>query len=124
MAMWPRSPTPMTTAVVPGVKQRRGLLTAWSAVSPASASAATSAGCSDGSSLTQTHAGLEQLGHAAVGVDAGEASLVAVHVVGEAAGPAQPTGDQRGQDHGVARGQVGDPGADLVDPAGVSWPRV
>ena len=46
----------MTTARVPGPRTGIAFLTAWIAVSPASASAAMSLGCSDASSLTTERA--------------------------------------------------------------------
>jgi hypothetical protein len=62
---------------------------------------------------------LQIVGVAAVGVDAGEGAGLAVHVVAGAAGPAQPAGDQRMHDHLVTLPDVGDRGADRLDPAGV-----
>ena len=56
MPMWPSPPAPWTTAVVPGHRRGTALRTAWYAVMPASASAATSAGLVEGSSLTQARA--------------------------------------------------------------------
>ena len=49
--MWPSPPAPITTVLVPAPRIGIAFLTAWIAVSPASASAAISVGCSDGSSL-------------------------------------------------------------------------
>ena len=63
--------------------------------------------------------GLQILGVATVGVDAGEFVGLAMHVVAGAAGAAQPAGDQRVQDHLVALGDVGHRRADGVHPAGV-----
>ena len=54
MPMWPRPPAPITTVLVPAPITGIAFLTAWMAVSPASASAAIEAGSSDGSSLTTT----------------------------------------------------------------------
>ncbi len=56
MPMWPRPPAPITTALVPAPSTGIAFLTAWIAVSPASASAAIDAGSSDGSSLTTERA--------------------------------------------------------------------
>ena len=56
MPMWPRPPAPMTTTCVPGNSRGTAFFTAWYAVRPASARAATSAGWSDGSSLTHDRA--------------------------------------------------------------------
>ena len=49
----------------------------------------------------------------------GNAAVLAVHVVAGPAGPAQPAGDQRMQDHLVADGDVGDGVTDRMHPAGV-----
>ena len=118
--MWPSPPAPITTALVPAPSTGIAFLTAWIAVSPASASAAICVGCSDGSSLTTERALVEQeLGEAAVAVDAGERAVDAVHVVAAPARPAQPARDERVHDHGVADLDVGHAGADLVHPAGV-----
>ena len=54
--MWPRPPAPITTVFVPAPTTGIAFLTAWIAVSPASASAAIEAGSSDGSSLTTERA--------------------------------------------------------------------
>ena len=54
--MWPSPPAPITTAFVPAPSTGIAFLTAWMAVSPASASAAIEAGSSDGSSLTTERA--------------------------------------------------------------------
>ena len=54
--MWPRPPAPMTTTWLPAPSTGIAFLTAWIAVSPASASAAMSAGRSEGSSLTTDRA--------------------------------------------------------------------
>ena len=54
--MWPRPPAPITTALVPAPRTGIAFLTAWIAVSPASASAAMSLGSRDGSSLTTERA--------------------------------------------------------------------
>src|SRR5579859_66426 len=71
----------------------------------------------------ELHAGARRgeqvLGHPAVVGQAGERVVGAVHVVAGPAGPAQPAGRGRVQDHGVADGHVGDRRADLVYPAGV-----
>src|SRR3954454_15783140 len=64
-------------------------------------------------------AGEQEVGEAAVAVDAGEGAVDAVHVVTAPARAAQAAGDERMHDHRVADLDVGDPGADLVDPAGV-----
>ena len=56
MPMWPSPPAPITTARVPAPSTGIAFLTAWMAVSPASASAAICVGCSDGSSLTTERA--------------------------------------------------------------------
>ena len=118
--MWPRPPAPITTACVPAPSTGIAFLTAWIAVRPASASAAMSFGSSDGSSLTTDRAEVcKQLGEAAVAVDPGKRAVQAVHVVARAAEPAQPAGDERVDDHGVADLDVGDARADLVDPPGV-----
>ena len=50
---------------------------------------------------------LEVLGVPAVGVDAGERAVLAVNVVAEPAGAAQPAGDQRVEDHLVADRDAG-----------------
>ena len=118
--MWPRPPAPITTHLVPAPSTGIAFLTAWIAVSPASASAAICVGCSDGSSLTTERA--------LVGADSakppsrsmpGNEPFVAVHVVAAPAGAAQPARDERVADDRVADLDVGDAGADLVDPAGV-----
>ena len=54
--MWPSPPAPMTTVFVPAPSTGIAFLTAWIAVRPASASAAMSVGCSDGSSFTTERA--------------------------------------------------------------------
>ena len=54
--MCPSPPAPITTALVPAPSTGIAFLTAWIAVSPASASAAIEAGSSDGSSLTTERA--------------------------------------------------------------------
>ncbi len=56
MPMCPSPPAPCTTAVVPGCSNGTAFRTAWYAVRPASASAATSAGSMKGSSFTQARA--------------------------------------------------------------------
>ena len=56
MPMWPSPPAPITTAFVPAPSTGIAFLTAWIAVSPASASAAIDAGSSDGSSFTTDRA--------------------------------------------------------------------
>ena len=56
MPIWPRPPAPITTTLVPEPSTGTAFLTAWMAVSPASASAAMSFGSSDGSSLTTERA--------------------------------------------------------------------
>ena len=56
MPMWPSPPAPISTQVVPGYSSGIALRTAWYAVMPASASAATSFGCVFGSSFTQARA--------------------------------------------------------------------
>ena len=56
MPIWPRPPAPITTALVPGPRTGIAFLTAWIAVSPASASAAIALGSRDGSSLTTERA--------------------------------------------------------------------
>src|SRR3954468_23313690 len=56
MPMCPSPPAPMTTVRVPAPMTGIAFLTAWIAVSPASASAAMSAGWSDGSSFTTDRA--------------------------------------------------------------------
>ena len=63
--------------------------------------------------------GLEEVGEAAVAVDARKRAVEAVHVVADAAGQAQPAGDVGMHDDGVADLDVGHRRADLVDPAGV-----
>ena len=54
-----------------------------------------------------------------VAVDPRERAAEAVHVVAAAAGTAEPARDERMHDHRVADVDIGDPGADLVHPAGV-----
>ena len=56
MPMWPSPPAPITTTFAPAPSTGTAFLTAWIAVSPASASAAMSFGSSDGSSLTTERA--------------------------------------------------------------------
>src|ERR1700722_9337217 len=64
--------------------------------------------------------GREQvLGHSAVGRQAGEGRVLAVHVVARPARVAQAAGRGGGEDDGVADRDVGDGGADLAHPAGV-----
>ena len=63
--------------------------------------------------------GAQVLRVAAVGVDARELVVLAVHVVTESACAAKPTGDQRVQDDLVARGHVGDRVPERMHPAGV-----
>ena len=63
--------------------------------------------------------GLQEVGEPAVAVDARERAVDAVHVVPAPARPAQPAGDERVDDHGVADLDVGHAGADLVHPARV-----
>src|SRR5664280_3776124 len=121
MPMCPRPPAPMTTHVLPGCSSGSAFFTAWYAVSPASARAATS--------VRRLGAGVElddrprrcaeELRHPAVDVDAREGATAAVHVVVVATGAAEPARHQRVQDHGVARPQMLDGGADLTHPAGV-----
>src|SRR3954452_14089864 len=67
-------------------------------------------------------AGEQEVGEAAVAVDARERPPLAVHVVARAAAPAQPARDVRVHDDGVADLQVGDTGPDLAHPAGVLVP--
>ena len=66
--------------------------------------------------------GLQVVGVTAVGVDAGELVVLAVHVVACAAGTAQATRDQRMQDHLVAHRHIGDGVADRLDPSGILMP--
>ena len=76
---------------------------------PASASAATSFGWVDGSSLTQARAEVSRYSAIPPSCDqAGERAVGAVHVVAGPAGAAQPAGRRRVQDHRVADGHVGD----------------
>ena len=63
--------------------------------------------------------GVQVLGEATVTADPRELPVDAVHVVALAAGTAEPAGDERVHDHGVADLDVGHAGADLVDPARV-----
>src|SRR3954449_9971629 len=119
MPMCPRPPDPITTHFVPAPSTGIAFFTAWIAVRPASASAAISAGCSDGSSLTTeralvsrysakpparvmpgegglaagARAGEEVRGEAAVAVDAGERAVLAHHVVAQPARAAQAARD-------------------------------
>jgi hypothetical protein len=65
----------------------------------------------------------EVLMNSAVGVDARETAGLAVHVVAGAAGPAEPAGHQRVQDHRVTGLQMLNRRADRVDPAGVLVPQ-
>src|SRR5215207_2274293 len=58
-------------------------------------------------------------GHAAVGIEAGEEAVDAVHVVPGPAGAAEAAGRLGVEDHRVPGGDVADVRADLVDPAGV-----
>src|SRR3954468_5974541 len=137
MPMWPSPPAPITTVLVPAPTTGIAFLTAWIAVSPASASAAIEAGSSDGASFTTERAlggsrggdppaavmaGEQQAGDPAVAVDAGERAVDAVHVVAAPARRAEPARDERVHDHRVADLDVGDAGADLVHPAGVLVP--
>ena len=73
-------------------------------------------------STDRSRAGHEEVGEAAVAVDARERAVDAVHVVAGAARPAQPAGDVRMHDHRVADLDVGHRRADLVHPAGVLVP--
>jgi hypothetical protein len=66
--------------------------------------------------------GEQQVGHAAVGVDAGELRGRAVHVVAGAAGPAQAARDEGVQDDRVSGPDAGHGRADLAHPAGVLVP--
>jgi hypothetical protein len=61
----------------------------------------------------------QEVGEAAVAVDAGERAVLAVHVVTVAARAAQAAGDERVDDDGVAHRDVRDRRSDRVDPAGV-----
>lgn len=61
----------------------------------------------------------QELGEAAVAVDAGKRAVLAMHVVAGAARPAQPAGDERVDDDGIPDLDVRDRRSDLVDPAGV-----
>src|SRR6476659_1907074 len=63
--------------------------------------------------------GAQILRVATVGVDPRELTVLEVHVVAGPAGPAQPAGDQRMQDHLVTHGDIGHRVADGVHPAGV-----
>ena len=121
--MWPSPPAPITAQVVPGYSRGIALRTAWYAVMPASASAATSL---RPGGRVELDAGArrreEQLGHPAVGVEPGEHALAAMHVVSCATGPAQSAGGRRMQDHRVAHGHVRHRRAHLVHPAGVLVP--
>src|SRR5215207_8348597 len=63
--------------------------------------------------------GPQELGHAAVAVEAGEEAVDAVHVVAGPAVATEPAGRLGVEDDRVAGGDVGDGRADLVDPAGV-----
>src|SRR4029079_15322445 len=65
---------------------------------------------------------LEVLGIPPVAVDARERVGLAMHVVAGAAGPTQPTGDQRGHDHLVSFTDIGHRGAYCRYPAGVLVP--
>ena len=124
MPMCPSPPAPMTTTRVPGPSTGMAFLTAWMAVRPASASAAMLAGSSEGSSLTTERALVCRYSAKPPSMpEAGEGAVLAVHVVAGPAGAAQPAGDQRVHDHGVADLDVGHAGADLVHPARVLVPR-
>ena len=67
--------------------------------------------------------GQQVFGHAAVGGQAGERAVDAVHVVAGPAGVAQPAGRGGVQDDGVADGHVGHRRTDLMHPAGVLVPE-
>ena len=115
--MWPSPPAPITTARVP----RRGSgspLTAWIAEAGVGQSGDLGR-VQRGVELDHERAGVEEVGEAAVAVDAGERAVLAVHVVAAAAGAAQPARDVRVHDHRVADLDVGHARADLVDPARV-----
>src|SRR4051812_45416069 len=70
----------------------------------------------------RARAGEQEVGEAAVPVDAGERAVDAVHVVAAPARRAQPARDERMHDHRVADLDVRDAGADLVHPARVLVP--
>ena len=67
----------------------------------------------------RARARLQQLGEAAVPVDPRKRAVEAMHVVADPARHAQAAGDERVHDHRVADRDIGDAGADLMDPAGV-----
>ena len=89
--MWPSPPAPITTARVPAPSTGIAFLTAWMAVSPASASAAICVGCSDGSSLTTERALVSRNSAKPPSrLMPGNDAVLAVHVVAAPAGAAQP----------------------------------
>src|SRR5690349_13013939 len=64
--------------------------------------------------------GEQKIGHPAVAVgEAGEGTVLAVHVISAPAGTAQAAARRRVQDHRVAHRHVGDPGTHFLHPSGV-----
>ena len=118
--MWPSPPAPITTAFVPAPRIGIAFLTAWMAVSPASASAAMSVGCSDGSSLMTERADVcRNSANPPSRPMPGNSPLMQCMSSPAPARPAEPARDERVDDHGVADLDVGHAGADLVHPARV-----
>ena len=118
--MWPSPPAPITTVLVPAPSIGIAFLTAWIAVRPASASAAIAAGSSDGSSLTTERALVcRNSAKPPSRPMPGNSPLTQCMSSPLRHGTAQPAGDERVHDHGVADLDVGHAGADLVDPARV-----
>ena len=110
----------MTTTLVPAPSTGIAFLTAWIAVRPASASAAMSVGCSDGSSLTTERALVSRNSAKPPSrLMPGNEPFTQCMSSPARHGAAQPAGDERVHDHRVADLDVGHAGADLVDPARV-----
>ena len=119
--MCPRPPAPMTTARVPGYRSGDRLLDRVVGGKPGVGERgdvlrAASAGRALRPSARSGRAGI---GEPAVADRCRGRRVLAVHVVAGAARAAQPAGDQGVQDDRVADRDVGDRGADLLDPAGV-----
>ena len=86
--MWPRPPAPITTARVPAPSTGIAFLTAWMAVRPGVGERGDRRRLERRVELDdRARAGEQELGEAAVAVDARERAVHAVHVV---AAPARP----------------------------------
>ena len=103
MPMWPRPPAPITTAWVPGAEHRDRLLDRVDRGQAGVGQRRDVLGLEAGVQLDhRAGRGEQEVGEPAVAVDPGERAVQAVHVIAAPAWSAQPAGDERVDDHGVA----------------------